>query len=87
MLLLIILCKEISGSLALLQEDNNIFDEFPTADSSYSLLAAAANISEKCLKDSQQQLDAFRRSIPWAVKSIKIFYFKIFKELILVELN
>jgi hypothetical protein len=43
-----------------------IFREFPTADST-------SNISEQCLKDSQQQLDAFRQHsppIPWAVKSI-----------------
>lgn len=46
-----------------------IFDEFPTADSTL-------NISEQCLKDSQQQLDAFRQhspAIPWAVKSIKLY--------------
>jgi len=75
LLLLIVLCQA-TGSSSLVEEVNDygvFFDEFPTADAAAAAPAAGANVmSEKCLKDSQQQLAAFRRAIPWAVKSKSI---------------
>jgi len=76
LLLLIVLCQA-TGSSSLVEEVNDyvnvVFDEFPTADA-----AAGANVmSEKCLKDSQQQLAAFRRAIPWAVKSKSIINYNL----------
>ena len=82
LLLLIVLCQA-TGSSSLVEEVNDyvnvVFDEFPTADAAAATVTAAgANVmSEKCLKDSQQQLAAFRRAIPWAVKSKSIINYNL----------
>ena len=77
LMLSVVVSSQATGSSSLVEEQQEevndvvVFDEFPTADAAAA--AAGANVmSEKCLKDSQQQLDAFRRAIPWAVKSKSI---------------
>ena len=76
LMLSVVVSSQATGSSSLVEEQQEevndvvVFDEFPTAAAA---AAAGANVmSEKCLKDSQQQLDAFRRAIPWAVKSKSI---------------
>ena len=44
-----------------------IYSNFPTLD--------ASNISEQCLKDTREQLTAFRHGLPWATKSKSIYFF------------
>ena len=79
LMLSVVVSSQATGSSSLVEEQQEevndvvVFDEFPTADAAAAAAAAGANVmSEKCLKDSQQQLDAFRRAIPWAVKSKSI---------------